>query len=336
MSLGAQMAGIDIRLAVEIDKHAAATYSANFPNVRMFNDDIRCLTALNVDAGDQPKVLFGGPPCQGFSISNRRNRHLLNPRNWLYDEFIRIARLWEPDWIVFENVKGITEIEEGDFLTAVLEEFERIGYTPSSSVLNAVDFGVPQKRSRLFIVASRHGVKFTMPTPNLEPPLSVEHAFRCLPCLPNGHGNDFREYEEGEESAYSLQMRGNLDRCSGHLVTRNAIYVVERYAHIVQGGNWENIPLHLMANYADRNRCHTGIYHRLQAELPSIVIGNYRKNMLIHPTQHRGLSVREAARLQSFPDHFQFCGSIGFQQQQVGNAVPPLLANAVFEALVRQ
>ena len=89
-----------------------------------------------------------------------------------------------------------------------------------------------------------------------------------------------------------------------------------------------------MANYADRSRCHTGIYHRLSLNKPSVVIGNYRKNMLIHPTEHRGLSVREAARLQSFPDWFIFKGSIGFQQQQVGNAVPPILAKAVFQSIM--
>ena len=90
-----------------------------------------------------------------------------------------------------------------------------------------------------------------------------------------------------------------------------------------------------MRNYQDRSRCHTGIYHRLNWGKPSVVLGNFRKNMLIHPSEHRGLSVREAARLQSFPDNFTFCGSIGFQQQQVGNAVPPLLAKAVFSAIIR-
>jgi DNA (cytosine-5)-methyltransferase 1 len=99
------------------------------------------------------------------------------------------------------------------------------------------------------------------------------------------------------------------------------------------GGNWKNIPKRLMANYQDRRRCHTGIYRRLKWDQPSVVIGNFRKNMLIHPVQDRSLSVREAARLQSFPDWFEFTGSIGFQQQQVGNAVPPMLAEVVFRRI---
>ena len=111
--------------------------------------------------------------------------------------------------------------------------------------------------------------------------------------------------------------------------------MIERYNHITKGGHWEDIPDRLMKTYADKTKCHTGIYHRLDEKKPSIVIGNFRKNMLIHPRQDRGLSVREAARLQSFPDQYEFKGSIGFQQQQVGNAVPPLLAKAVFQSVVQ-
>jgi DNA (cytosine-5)-methyltransferase 1 len=131
-------------------------------------------------------------------------------------------------------------------------------------------------------------------------------------------------------------MRGGLNICSNNLVTGNAPHIIDRYKFIPPGGNWEDIPKHLMSNYADVQRCHTGIYRRLRDDEPSIVIGNFRKNMLIHPSKHRGLSVREAARLQSFPDSFRFYGSIGFQQQQVGNAVPPMLAKAVFSQILSE
>ena len=110
--------------------------------------------------------------------------------------------------------------------------------------------------------------------------------------------------------------------------------VIARYQHIPQGGNWKDIPDNLMTNYANKERCHSGIYRRLRADKPSVVISNYRKSMLIHPYQHRGLSVREAARIQSFPDDFKFFGPISHIQQQIGNAVPPLLAKAVFLKII--
>lgn len=121
----------------------------------------------------------------------------------------------------------------------------------------------------------------------------------------------------------------------GNLVTVNADYILERYKYIPGGGNWQSIPGSLMRNYSDRDRCHTGIYHRLRCNQPAKVIGNFRKNMLIHPRHNRGISVREAARLQSFPDDYVFLGSIGFQQQQVADAVPPLLAQVVANSILR-
>lgn len=145
---------------------------------------------------------------------------------------------------------------------------------------------------------------------------------------------DVRPYRCEPHSDYAREMRGTGVNCGNHLVTRNAPYVIDRFKHVPAGGNWSDIPAEQMKNYADTSRCHTGIYRRLDPRKPSVVIGNFRKNMLIHPSQNRGLSVREAARLQSFPDSFVFKGSIGFQQQQVGNAVPPLLARAVFEVIL--
>ncbi|SHJ40701.1 DNA (cytosine-5)-methyltransferase 1 [Hymenobacter daecheongensis DSM 21074] len=334
MSVGARQAGIRVHAAVENDPHAAHTYRANHPDVLLFADDIRHLVHLDVPR-NEPLVIFGGPPCQGFSTSNQRTRSAENTNNWLYAEFLRVVQMFTPlpEWIVFENVKGFTETADGLFLQTVLDQLRGLGYTVTSQVLNAAHFGVPQRRNRFFAIASLHGHEVHVPQ-LCTPPVTVDEAFADLPPLEIGANSDRLPYRSTEPSAYARALRGDLQECVGHLVSRNAAGVVKRYAHIPQGGNWENIPAELMDNYKDHSRCHTGIYHRLHAERPSIVIGNYRKNMLIHPTQHRGLSVREAARLQSFPDNFEFKGSIGFQQQQVGNAVPPLLARAVFDAIL--
>jgi DNA (cytosine-5)-methyltransferase 1 len=131
-------------------------------------------------------------------------------------------------------------------------------------------------------------------------------------------------------------MRGKLKKSTNHFVTQNSEEVIKRYDHVPQGGNWKDIPAKLMQNYKDVSRCHSGIYHRLDESKPSVVIGNYRKNMLIHPRQDRGLSVREAARLQSFSDDYVFKGPLVDQQQQVGNAVPPHLAKTVFSQIIKQ
>lgn len=129
-------------------------------------------------------------------------------------------------------------------------------------------------------------------------------------------------------------MRRGSDSSTQNYVSRNADYIIERYKYIRQGQNWKAIPDSLMGNYKNRNNCHSGIYRRLKADEPSVVISNYRKNMLIHPESDRGLSVREAARLQSFPDTFKFEGSLMHIQQQIGNAVPPLLAEAIFQQIL--
>ena len=134
-------------------------------------------------------------------------------------------------------------------------------------------------------------------------------------------------------SEYARKMRKGSRKSHQNYVSCNADYVVERYKYIKQGQNWAAIPSELMQNYKDRNNCHSGIYKRLTSNKPSVVISNYRKNMLIHPWADRGLSVREAARLQSFPDIFIFKGTLMDIQQQIGNAVPPLLAKSVFKQL---
>ena len=337
MTLGALEAGIKVKFAVENDLNACNTYRKNFSSVNLFDKNIRLLNNIPFTRKRRETlILFGGPPCQGFSTSNQKTRSIENINNWLFEEFLRVIKLSKllPEWIVFENVKGFSETENGIFLEEVITKLRKIGYRISYQKLNAASYGIPQKRTRFFIVGSIDGIKFEFPEANVEHPVVVKDALWDLPILESGASEGWRKYLYDATSKYANSLRGNLEICYNNQVTRNSKLVLERYKHISQGGNWQQIPNTLMNNYKDFTRCHTGIYYRLKEDSASIVIGNYRKNMLIHPTQNRGLSVREAARIQSFPDHFEFTGSIGFQQQQVGNAVPPKLAKKVFEKIV--
>lgn len=339
MSLGAVQAGIDVVLAVEVDPHAAKTYRVNHPRTTILNSDIRKILPGEIKSlvpTDNRTVVFGGPPCQGFSYSNLRTRSPENPENWLFLGFLHVVQLLRPDWVVFENVRGIINTAKGVFVEEVIGRLERQGYTLSHGLLNAMDFGVPQDRTRFFLVGSRHGIKFKMPQRTTQKPITVQEAIGDLPELGNGASFDWLPYRCDPVSCYARRMRGRMKESPNHLVSRNADLVVRRYSYIPPGGNWQDIPAQAMLNYKDRTRCHTGIYYRLRNDAPSVVIGNYRKNMLIHPVQNRGLSVREASRIQSFPDSYTFHGSIGFQQQQVGNAVPPFLALAVFRQIRSQ
>ncbi|WP_313100944.1 DNA cytosine methyltransferase [Epilithonimonas sp.] len=335
MSLGAKSAGIDIKIAVEKDYYAAQTYAKNHKGTTVVVDDISNVKEFVFERENEGVVLFGGPPCQGYSNSNQKNKSKDNPKNWLFKEFIRCTKLIRPDWIVIENVKGLLNLEKGFFLNEIFKDLNDLGYTVNYKILNSVDFGVPQKRERIFIVGSRHGIAFDFPSQALNSTVTVGDALSDLPKLVNGQMSDKLQYLHKPKSTYAKLMRGNLKEVKNNYVSKNSDLVVERYSYVPQGGNWKNIPDNLMSNYKDHSRCHGGIYRRLSNDNSSVVIGNYRKNMLIHPTQNRGLSVREAARLQSFPDSFEFLGPINQQQQQVGDAVPPLLAKAIFDKLMQ-
>lgn len=338
MSVGAAWAGIDVQVAIESDPHAAATFSRNHPGVSVLDkkiETIRSCESLGVLKKRDALIVFGGPPCQGFSTSNQRTRTAKNPSNWLFSEYLRFVKMLLPQWVVFENVKGILETEGSYFLDRVTSGLKRLGYGVSVWLLNASDFGVPQKRSRVFVIGFLDGSEIPKPEPTSRDLVTVRHAIKDLPILRNGASTNVLPYRCAAGSLFARGMRGRLQSCANHFVTCSNSQILSRYRVVPQGGNWADIPASLMRNYENRERCHTGIYRRLLWDEPSVVIGNFRKNMLIHPSQNRGLSIREAARLQSFPDSFVFGGSIGFQQQQVGNAVPPLLAKAVFDAIRR-
>ena len=338
LSLGAEMAGYDIKMAVEKDKSAAATYRKNHPGTLVLEDDIHNIKPqdkLVLRDGENVFIVFGGPPCQGFSTSNTMTRNMQNPNNSLFEEFLRFVHELNPEWFLFENVEGFLHFENGKIVNLVEQCFKEMGYQVKHKVLWASDFGVPQRRNRFFMVGNRMGIDFQFPEP-IGTKITVDDAIGDLPDLVNGQMDATLSYKipANQASAYAKMMRQGSKRSRQNFVSHNEDYVIKRYSYIKQGENWRSIPAELMQNYANTANCHSGIYKRLTGNEPSIVISNYRKNMLIHPYQNRGLSVREAARLQSFPDKFVFSGTLMHIQQQIGNAVPPLLAKAVFAKIL--
>ena len=332
LSLGATWAGIDIKCAIEFDYEAAETYKKNHEDCVMLNTDIRNVYSKDLKI-NHPFILFGGAPCQGYSLSNQKTRTIDNPKNSLYKEFIRLVTELNPEWVLFENVQGIVSFNAGQVVSDIKTDFEKLGYKVKKKIMNACQYGVPQIRNRFILVANRLNFDFSFPEPSNRI-VTVADAIMDLPILSNGESKEKEKYRN-YTSDYIQKMRVGANFATQNYVSTNKKYVIERYKHIKQGENWKAIPCNLMKNYANLNNCHSGIYYRLKENEPSIIISNYRKNMLIHPTQNRGLSVREAARLQSFPDTFEFCGTLNKIQQQIGNAVPPLLAKAVFQRIMQ-
>lgn len=343
LSHGFTQAGFHVVASVEIDAAVAATQRANHNyrkvyRTQVINADMRraqsVISTLQSRRIGQVDVVIGGPPCQGFSRSNRQSRNEHNPLNSLFWRFLDVVRHYQPTVVVLENVADLNTFEKGKVVDRMIQGFEASGYRVEKAILNALHFGVPQRRNRIFFLGTRNGVPIDFPTRRITDVaefVKTWEAISDLPLLENGASVDQVHYRcRQPQNEYQARMRRHTGQwVRNNLVSQNNDLVLTRYKHIPQGGNWQNIPDDLMQNYADKTRCHRWIYRRLPEAEPSVAITNFRKNMLIHPRQDRGLSVREAARLQSFPDRFVFMGGIGSQQQQVANAVPPLLARAV-------
>jgi DNA (cytosine-5)-methyltransferase 1 len=214
MSLGASMAGIAVEFAVEMDERAAKTYARNHPSTTLHIADIRTVTKKTlrpwIGRGDE-LVVFGGPPCQGFSWSNAKTRNTSNSANWLFIEFVRIVTIVKPSWVVFENVQGIVDTAEGLFVQQLKGDLRKHGYTIKDQRLNACHYGVPQDRTRFFLVASRDGREFAFPAATAEL-LTVDDAIRDLPQLPNGNANCWSKYGRARPSNYARRLRGSNSR----------------------------------------------------------------------------------------------------------------------------
>ncbi len=312
-------------------------------------------------------MLIGGPPCQGFSNANRNSWHSASPYNRLIDVFLHYVEALQPRVFLLENVQGIlwtaksARSSAGSVVAHMVRRMAAAGYEAFPKLLDAVWYGVPQYRSRFFVLGLHRDLGYRredfgewgpFPVPTHGPGcareyVTVRDAISDLPRIGNGELTGERPYEEPASTQYrsnkflEFVRRGAARRMiTDHVTSRHADYVVERYKRIPAGGNWQDIA-DALTNYADVERTHSNIYRRLRWNEPSITIGHYRKSMLVHPTQHRGLSLREACRLQSFPDWFRFSGGTGsaksglvHKQQQLANAVCPLVTKALAEFIL--
>ena len=316
LSYGLSQAGFNIKLGIENDANSANTLKKNSINQKVIVSDIRKIDPAEAleSTGVQDKdihLIAAGVPCQGFSQSNRRSRNLDNPLNELYKEFFRFVKVINPQVFLLENVAGLKTLHKGAVLQDILNIGKKLGYYIQWDIINAVDFGVPQRRNRIIFIGTKKKTRNLFGVKRTEV-VTVREALDDLPVLENGNPTSELNYSRYTNlSNYQKKMRKNNGKTvANNLVTKNSSLVEMRYMYIPQGGNWQNIPKELMSNYKNINNCHRWIYHRLKWDEPSVVISNFRKNMLIHPEQHRGLSVREAARLQSFPDHYIFYGPL--------------------------
>ena len=317
LSLGFKMAGFETDLAIDNCYDCSLSYLHNFPESQYIVKDIRDVTRDEIFNSIKNRVIdgvIGGPPCQGFSVSGKRV--YLDPRNSLYREYLRILDFLNPTFCLLENVPGLKQLYGGEALKTIICELRRRDYEVSYSVLSADHFGVPQRRKRLFIVAMR-GIPFRFPQKTAER-YTLGDAISDLPNQENG--DSCTEYKSSPKNPYQERMRGKMSNVFNNDITKHSDKTKEIISLVPEGGNYRNLPEEL----AKTRKVHIA-WTRLDSTKSCTTIDTGHRHHF-HPWENRVLTVRESARVQSFPDNFMFLGSKTSQYRQVGNAVPPLLA----------
>lgn len=351
MTEGLKRAGFKSVMANEYDPMAAKTFTFNHPDVNMVVRDVcelpveEILEICNLRVGDL-SLVAGGPPCQGFSLAGPRLND--DPRNQMFKEFVRIVDGLKPEVFLFENVAGIMSMSGGAALKAIVSEFESVGYHCEYKLLNAANFGVPQARPRFILIGTREGKSLGFPQPThgpndriqdlftgqLQPYLTVSDALNDLPPIYQGEGEEIQQHSGLYLNDFQKARRGHRQPglIFNHRATRHSPEIVRRYAAIPQGGDNSQVPEELRTKKIN--------VFKLHGEKPSRTVTCNHRTDLLHPVIPRGITVREAARLQSFDDDYQFFGNLTrkakyvTQDDQIGNAVPPLFAEALGEHLI--
>lgn len=335
MSLGFEMAGFDVVLANEYDKEIAEAYVKNHPNTKMIAEDITSLSLEEVFSEYQGKVdvIIGGPPCQGFSQKGQR-KTIHDERNFLFKYYVKVVELVQPKYFVMENVPNLLTAEKGYFKKEIEEMFRKLGYILNSDVLNAADYGVPQNRRRAVIIGKKTDnaeEKVVLP-PKTKEQVTIWDAISDLAYLESGEGESEQKYKLEAQSVYQKDMRKDSERLCNHQATKHSKLALERLKLLPPEMGKEVLPQeHLTKSI------YSGTWSRMVKNDVSVTITTRfdtpSSGRFTHPYLDRAITVREAARIQSFPDSFVFTGTKSAQMKQVGNAVPPLLAKAIAEAI---
>lgn len=353
LALGLEWAGLETILASEVHPDPCKTISKNFKNVPVICGDIKAysgrslLKEAGVRSNKHINVVAGGPPCQGFSNAGLKDPD--DPRNTLIGDYIRIVNDLKPDYFILENVVGLTTLHKGELFNRVLESLDELGYKFHWKVLFAADYGVPQMRKRLIIIGAKSGRLPQFPEPTnfkvgdgqidllgaQTPYVTCGDAIGDLPLI--NQGETVTKYDKQPKTAFQKLMRGSSKELYNHVASKHRQETMDYYGLLPPGGTWLDIPKHLRKKKQGMQRWPLdGISRTITTEPTDF----------LHPTLDRIPTIRELARIQTFPDSYEFLGQrttgnkmrrLGYcaQSQQVGNAVPPLLAKAVGEGLLK-
>lgn len=322
LSKGFEMAGFNTVLAIDFWKDAVETFNNNHKNKVAICDDVSKISNDFLDDFTKKNKItgiVGGPPCQGYSTVGKRD--INDDRNYLYLQYCRIVEKVKPEFFVLENVKGLLTLNNGKFKEDIVERFTKLGYIVDYKILNSADYGVPQNRNRVFFVGIKNK-KFKFPKEKLKKVTTYEAI------------SDLTSYEDkyttSAQTSYQKNMRGNNKQLKNNEFTVHTEKTIDVISKIPDGGKITDLPKEFW-----EIRKYNKAFQRMNSKLQSNTIDTGHRNYF-HYSENRIPTVIESARIQSFPDNFIFYGSRTSQYKQVGNAVPPLLANAIAIEIMKQ
>lgn len=330
-----KMPEFNILAANEIEKDISIAYTLNHPNVAMLNCDINQLTEekfQEILKGRRVDLIVGGPPCQSYSTLGKRQ---MDERANLFMQYKRILTILNPKAFVFENVSGILSMDKGRLFERIKSEFESLGYQLKYKLLDAVDYGVPQHRERVILVGVKGENKFEYPQPThgegLKAYVTLEEAIGDLPEIKSGQTNN--SFDSSVSNDFLNFVRNTNETMTEHSAPKNGEHLIKIMEALKDGQSKDDLPEELRPKSGYGNT-----YAKLWWKKPSTTITrNFAcpsSSRCIHPRDSRAMSIREGARLQSFPDDYKFYGSDGMKRLEIGNAVPPLLSKVIAEQML--